>query len=119
VTDEMKARAAEMFAAGSSVNAVSKELAISWLAARALDPRGPAKTGGKRKKAKKRAALAVREDASAGDGDEADDDGDCEITLRMPLKRLDDALATFTRQEKCDAVATMLQGRLDAALENG
>jgi hypothetical protein len=41
------------------------------------------------------------------------------LTLQVPSDRLYDAFATFTPAEKAQAVQSVLQARVDAALENG
>lgn len=40
-----------------------------------------------------------------------------DLSIRIPTDRVDDIFATFTLQEKMNAVATVMQARMDAALE--
>jgi len=108
------ARAAELFAQLGSVNGVAKAMEIDWVKAKKLlGDLVPSKTGGGKRKSKPRKnALAVREAEPADDAEPEE----LELTLRLPTERVDAMLASFTPQEKYDAVATILQQRLNAAL---
>jgi hypothetical protein len=89
-------KAAELYAGGSSINAVAKELGISWYDAKKLKP--------------------VKEEAVVGGGEDPDEGGNWDITLSTPTARLSDIFAEFSNAEKATAIATVLQARLDAIL---
>jgi hypothetical protein len=111
----LEAKAAELFAAGKSVNAVAKELGISWLDAKKLKggEAVPAAGGGKRKKRKKKASRRVSKPASQPEQEEP---AAWDLNVQVEAGRVDDLLATFTIEEKCTAIARVLQLRVDAAL---
>lgn len=86
-----------LFAAGKSVNAVAKELVISWYDADKL-----------RKSCE--AELAPEVDA------EAEGDGGWNLPINIPSNRADDLWAVFTLAEKMEAIRSVIQARMDAML---
>lgn len=101
---ELETKARALFAQGMSVNAVAGALFKGhWARAKqvkdAMDGGAPAP---KKKPPKK---------------DEEEGVPIFEVRLEVPTARLDDIFAEFTPQEKADAIAGVLQARMDAVLE--
>lgn len=107
-------KAAEMFAAGESVNAVAKELEITWAAAKKLQTGGAPQDGVPPAKPKRgRPRAAEREP-------EAEPEAAPEIwdmTLYVPRATVPALFASFSEAEQATAVMSVLQSRLDATLE--
>lgn len=102
--ENVKAEAAEMYANGAAVNAVSKKLGITWWEAKKLQPGGAAVQ--KPKAPKKKPAPEPEEEEIAT----------WDLTLQLPSERLDEVFATFTAKEKASAIGSVLQNRMDEAL---
>jgi hypothetical protein len=66
-------------------------------------------------KAKK---LREEYDAQASSSEIEPDDGEVpdawDVTLQVPVERMDQIMARFSPQEKADAISTVLQARLNA-----
>jgi hypothetical protein len=108
--EEQEARAREMFAQGDSVNKVATTLGITWQAARKIQG-PPAEKAGKKRGRKKSSNGAVAVHLKEEEVPEAWD-----LALTLPTSRMDDIFAEFTAQEKADAIAAVLQARLDALI---
>lgn len=108
------AAASELFAAGSSVNAVAKQLFKgSWEKAKKLhaawqESQGGAVADKPRKPGGKRTVAAVEEPAAA-------EDDAWDLSVRVPVDRVDALWNSFTLQEKMDAVCGVMQARIDLA----
>ncbi|MBS1803536.1 MAG: hypothetical protein JST28_09215 [Acidobacteria bacterium] len=105
---EEQERARELFAQGKSVNFVSKEFGITWQAAKKIqDPNWqemPAGKPGRRKgPIKPKLKAEVIEMPAAWD-----------LSLTVSADRMDAIFAEFEPGEKADAIAAVLQARLDA-----
>lgn len=92
-TEEQKTEAADLFAGGASINLVAKTLGISWYEAKQLQPASETEP-------------------------EAAEDAEWDLTIRIPKVRVPDIFAAFTAQEQADAVAYVLQQRMDLILES-
>jgi len=117
-------RALELFQKGMAVNAVAAEMGITWwdakkcqrkliasgqlqeAAAETKQPRSKARAP-KQKKAKVLKVLAE-------DEEEPEIPDAFDLGLRLATDRMDAIFGEFTPQEKADAIATVLQTRLDA-----
>lgn len=108
----MHVEAEQMFRDGKSINAVAAELKTTWWEAKKLKREFDAANGlvakPKRKLAKKKAEPEAEVEAEPEDWD---------VSIRLPSVRLNDIFAAFSTQEKADAIAGVLQSRIDAALE--
>lgn len=97
---ELLEKARPLFAEGKSTNAVAKELGITWNAAGLL-----------------REEISIGYESKIDDASDVADDDDWDVTIRVPAGRANDIFATFTVAEKMDAISSVLQGRMNAALE--
>lgn len=102
---ELLEKARPLFAEGCSINLAAKTLGITWNAAALLYH-----------EIKSESASASTEE-SQPDPEVAADDDDWDVTIRVPASRANDIFATFTVAEKMDAISSVLQGRMNAALE--
>jgi hypothetical protein len=120
---DVNAAAAEMFAAGKSVNAVAtalfkgawataKKQYDAWRTEGGIAPESPAAKPKQKKHGKRRAAAKELPDGTG----EAEPE-EWNLPLKITGDRLDAMLGTFTAQEKADAVIYVLQQRMDALLE--
>jgi transposase len=105
--------AERMFREGKSVNAVAAELKTTWWEAhkmkRAFERENGIVVKPKRKPAKKKAAEPEVE------VEEVPENWD--VSISVPSARLNDIFDAFSAQEKADAIAGVLQSRINAALE--
>lgn len=94
VTEEQKKQAAAMFAEGASVNKVAETVGIGWITAKNLQGGAPKPNG----KPQREVVSTLPEEY--------------ELTVRVPVELADKILASFTTQEKMDAIASVLQARV-------
>lgn len=100
---ELLERARPLFAEGKSINAIAKELGVTWNTAALLYHEIKAES------------VAAPAPESETEPEAAADDWD--LTIRVPASRADDIFAAFTVAEKMDAISSVLQGRMNAVLE--
>lgn len=114
----LEPKAAEMFAAGATVNAVAEALyKRAWARAKKQHAAWLAATGGapvesRPKRGGRKKTAAPETEAEVEEVPESFDMG-----LIVPTEKLDPLIATFTVQEKAYAVAQVIQSRMDALLE--
>lgn len=124
---DLNPKAAEMFAAGESVNAVAtalfkgawakaKQQYETWRAGGGGEVAGGSEAkprkGGKRR-AKRKAAAPQLEQAAVED--EGEDEAEIyDLKVEVPTARLGDLFAAFTRDEQAYAVQAVLQERMNA-----
>jgi hypothetical protein len=108
----MHIEAERMFREGKSVNAVAAELKTTWWEAhkmkRAFERENGIVAKPKRKPAKKKAEPEVEVEAEPENWD---------VLISVPSARLNDIFDAFSAQEKADAIAGVLQSRINAAPE--
>jgi hypothetical protein len=119
---DLKMRAAEMFAAGKSVNAVATALfKRDWARAKKLHVAWLAEQGGGAEPAaapKKRRGRPKKEDPCRGCAPTDYPVPEVwDVTLEVPSAKVDLVFAQFTPQEKASAVAMVLQERFAVLLE--
>lgn len=107
-------KAAEMFAAGESVNAVAKELEITWAAAKKLQTGGAAQDGVSPAAKPKRGRPRAAEREPEPEPEAAPEIWD--MTLYVPRATVPALFASFSEGEQATAVMSVLQSRLDATL---
>ena len=98
----MNPEAAKMFAEGKSVNAVAKALGLSWYDANKLRAQCGLEPAKKPKKVAEMPVPDIEEEPDSWS-----------VSLNIPTAKMDALFATFSAQEKADAIATVLQSRLD------
>jgi hypothetical protein len=104
----MEEKALALYAKGDSVSGVARALGVTWHIANKLRPAiGGAKV--KTRKPKREKPPVVADEEVSEEVPEAWD-----LALSLPTGRMDHIFAEFTAQEKADAIAGVLQARLDA-----
>jgi hypothetical protein len=103
VTEQERAKAFALFAEGESTNAVAKALfKKDWARANKLRVEYDARDGG-----------ASAETVETLEADE-EEPAAWDLTVQLSVEQMDRFIASFTPQEKADAITTALQARLDA-----
>jgi hypothetical protein len=111
-----EARAAELFAAGESVNGVAKALGITWAAAKKLQQDGGTspETAPKRRGGRKKAEAEAVEETADEELPEIWD-----LQVEVPRRKTALLFAQFDANEQAQAVQFVLQQRMDALLAVG
>jgi hypothetical protein len=107
----MEEKALALYAEGDTVSGVARALGVTWHIANKLRPAiGGAKVKTRKPKRQKQPVAVADEEVS----EEAPEAWD--LALSVPTGRMDHIFAEFTAQEKADAIAGVLQARLDALI---
>lgn len=108
----MHVEAERMFREGKSINAVAAELKTTWWEAKKMKCEFDTANGlvakPKRKPAEKKAEPEVEAEEEPENWD---------VSISVPSARLNDIFGAFSPQEKADAIAGVLQSRINAVLE--
>lgn len=114
---EVNAKAAELFAAGESVNGVARALFKgNWGRAKQQHAAWLEETGGAASESAPKRGRRAKQAAPAEDA-EAESPESFDLGTVVQAGKLDRLLGTFTVQEKAHAVAVVIQARMDALLE--
>jgi hypothetical protein len=120
---DVNARAAEMFAAGDSINAVAKALFKSdWGKANKLYKAwkggdiNAAPVDGRKKRGRPLGGAALARDEEAVEVEIAELPDVWDMTLNVPREKVPALFSSFTEAEQATAVLTIIQARMDALL---